>query len=172
MRKIIFIFLITLFAISSIGCDTLHRKFVRKKKEKETSGVVPILEPEEYPSVVHSPEQRYRQHYVLWKVWDKELQETSRRVENDKKEKYDLVQMLEQLREMKKLVAKEKQPGLNAVIDEVENVNDQYNQPAGLRNHYSITKQLRMQGKIVRQHYSPDAIKKFLQEPEEDSLKK
>ena len=52
--RIIFICLLSVSLIAG-GCEPLRKKFTRqKKKDQETSAIIPILEPIDYPEKVHS----------------------------------------------------------------------------------------------------------------------
>ena len=103
------------FILSAAGCASLREKFIRKKKkekgQEQAQAFIPVLEPEEYAVKVYTPEQRYRHHYALWKVWNEELLTTIRETESDrrergadKKQKYLLNQLITQLQEMSQWV--------------------------------------------------------------------
>ena len=97
IRIIPFAFLILLFlfgTLTSSGCTPLRKKFTRKKKEdkEQNQKFIPVLEPVDYPEKIYSSLDRYKHHYSLWKVWEKDLIQTIEEDGSDKRQKYLLSQ--------------------------------------------------------------------------------
>ena len=56
-REVFLLMGILVLSMSLSSCETLRKKFTRHKKQaEEDQSVVPVLEPEEYPSPEHNPE--------------------------------------------------------------------------------------------------------------------
>lgn len=144
-------------SLALTGCEPLRKKFTRKKKE-EARGIEPILTPIDYGTPQISPQERYAQHYSLWKVWHADLIEAINEEGSDKKQRYVFSQMLVQLEEMKKWVAEEKQEQLTAFIEETASLEKELDKPAALRNNFSFRKKLELVGKKIRGSLSPKAI--------------
>ena len=163
-RRIIafFIFGISLVFLTS-GCEPLRHKFVRKKKaEKAESNFIPVLEPIDYPNRIISAQERYRYHYSLWQVWEKELQQSFSHQGwsqgNDKQQKYLLGQIITQLEEMRKLVSADKRDEVGGAIKELKAIADELNEPAAMRNTFFLQKQLRLSGRKIRRDFNPAKI--------------
>ena len=62
-------FLIVAVMMTTVGCEPLRKKFIRKRKAaQESSEDIPVLEPIDYPDKVYTAEDLYKQHYSLWQV--------------------------------------------------------------------------------------------------------
>jgi hypothetical protein len=70
-KKIAYLVLICL-TVTAVGCETLPRKFIRKKKEpKHVSAVMFTDEGGSQKSF--SNEYYYKMHYTLWKTWHDDM---------------------------------------------------------------------------------------------------
>ena len=143
-------------AVSSSGCEPLRKKFIRqKKKDKEqTSEVIPILEPIAYPEKVYSSEELYKQHYTLWRAWYADLLiDISESNSSTKHLTYNLEQSILQLQEMQRLIVAERQGKLRSLINGLEKIREDFNQPRPLINTGSLKLKLESLGKEIREKY-------------------
>lgn len=60
------------FCVSSMGCETLKKKFTRKRRRPEAQEVM-IVSPRDYSSHPFPAEVLYKQYFVYWKSWQQEL---------------------------------------------------------------------------------------------------
>ena len=103
----------------------MRKKFTRKKKDKEESEkFIPVLEPVDYPQKTYSSQERYKQHYSLWQVWNRDLIQAIQKEDSDKRQKYLLGQMIERLEAMKEVLADEKQKELVVMINDLKKETD------------------------------------------------
>jgi len=94
------------------GCTPLRKKFTRKKKDKQANQkFIPVLDPIDYPEKVYSAAEKYKYHYSLWKVWNKDLLQVLERNGSEKRQKYLLDQAIVQLKEMQNSLSDEKKAG-------------------------------------------------------------
>ncbi|MCK5012379.1 MAG: hypothetical protein KAS66_01030 [Candidatus Omnitrophica bacterium] len=144
------------FTLSS--CTPLRRKFTRKKKKdgEESQKFIPVLEPVDYPQKIYSSLEKYKHHYSLWKVWDRDLLQTIESDGSDKRQKYLLGQALEQLEGMKKLLVDEKKSEFPPLIDKLREVEQVYKKPVSMRNKFSIKKKIERNSREIRNGFAPD----------------
>ena len=159
---------ILVLAIASSGCEPLRKKFIRQKKkdQQDTSGVIPILEPIDYPEPVYSPLKEYQKHYSMWKVWQRELLTGLEQAASAKQELYDLDQILAQLQEMEKLLVADKQAKLSSLTAQFESLKDQLSQQGPFRNTSSIKLKIESLGKTIREEYKFEKMKEHLAKEE------
>ena len=146
-----------LFLMTS-GCTPLRKKFTRKKKEegKTDQKFIPVLDPIDYPEKIYSADSHYKQHYSLWKVWNKDLLQVIELEGSDKRQEYLLAQAIEQLEEMRKWLTVAKQAELLKLIDELREVQQTYEKSASIRNKSSIKRKIERTAKKIRSDFSAD----------------
>ena len=155
-----------IFAVSFNGCASLHKKFVRKKKEKtQEQAFIPVLDPVDYAPKSVSAEERYRYNYSLWKVWQRDLVQKIDRGESDKTQKYLLGQIIVQLEEMKKWVKDAQKQELSDMITAWRDVLAMYDRPAALRSSFTVKRKVESAAKDVREKFNPETAKDFLVSP-------
>jgi len=152
-------FLCAIFLILS-GCAPLRKKFTRqKKKDKQLDPrFIPVLDPIEYPEKIYSVEEKYKYHYSLWKVWNKDFLQVLERNGSGKRQKYLLDQSIEQLEEMNILLNDAKQAELKGLIDERGIVLQEYDKQSAMRNKFSIRSKVQRNGRKIRNGFSPKVI--------------
>lgn len=150
-------------AVTLSGCAPLKKKFVRAKKKEEKEKFIPVLEPIDYAARTQSAEEIYRSHYSLWKIWEKEALNATLESKdlvsskNDKKVISAIAQMIEQMKEMRKLLIEEKQPPLDSLIAKLLDVQ----QTIESKQVYStpqLDRQIKRISKEFRSKYSPQAL--------------
>ena len=166
-RSAVFSFLI-IFLFTSMGCESLRKKFIRQKKkdQQDTSEVIPILEPIDYPEPIYSPLKEYQKHYSMWKVWQRELLIGLEQAASAKQELYDLDQILTQLQEMEKLLVADKQAKFSSLTAQFESLKDQLSQPGPFRNTTNIKLKIESLGKTIREEYKFEKMKDHLRKEE------
>lgn len=155
--RIILFCCLCLLVFAAAGCAPLRKKFIRKKKRdaQQNQSFIPVLEPLDYPQKVYSPEERYRHHYSLWKVWDSDLLQAMGRGDSDKRQKYLLGRTIEQLEEMRTWLTGEKGEELAALVDDLRAVQRDYEKPASVRNEFSIRRKIERHAKKIRTGFAP-----------------
>lgn len=149
--------------VSAGGCAPLRKKFTRKKKEKAgEQAFIPVLDPIDYPAPSVSPEERYRYHYSLWRVWQRDLVQKIDSKESDKNQKYLVGQIIAQLEEMKKWVTEARQKELSDAVGEWNAVLAMYDRPAAMRSTMSLRRKVEASAKKIRSRFNPEATKEFL----------
>ena len=118
MKRWIFFIAVICVAASLVGCDSVQRKFTRKKKDvKKVPMVVQAKKYEKKPS----PE-LYSKHFSYWQSWQSEL--IQRLGDNHKKDSRCIEEILSQLNDMRNLLVQEKADELGKHIKELEEVRD------------------------------------------------
>jgi len=157
---LVYICCFCVLVLTTSSCEPLRRKFTRKKKKDrgESQKFIPVLEPVDYPEKTYSSLEKYKHHYSLWKVWDRDLLQTIESGGSDKRQKYLLGQAIEQLEGMNKLLADEKKTGFTPLIDDLREVGQVYERPVSMRNKFSIKKKIERNSRKIRNGFAPDPV--------------
>ena len=114
MRKKIIYGLLILTVLGSAGCETLPKKFIRKKKAPKHVASVVYLDEGPYEKQF-SNEYYYKNHYTLWKTWHddvlKNLTGNSKKLQRAAEEAYS------HLEQMGNYLKPEKQASLKPMVD-------------------------------------------------------
>lgn len=156
-----FFFIISfLVGISMVcsSCQPLRKKFTRKKNEEKTEKFIPILEPVDYAESSVSIQQKYNHHYLIYRVWEKELMAGLEHGENDKRMRHSLEQLLSNLEEMEKVVPLEKKMVLTQILDQYKSANAYFDKPKALRNNDSFISDLRKYERETRKNLKPEIV--------------
>ncbi len=147
-------------ALTLSSCTTLRRKFTRKKKKDRDASqkFIPVLEPVDYAEKTHSSLEKYKHHYSLWRVWDRDILYVIENDGSDKRQKYLLGQAVEQLEGMKVLLVDAKRAEFTVRIDTLRDVEKVYEKPASMRNKFSIKKKIERNSRKIRNGFSPDPV--------------
>lgn len=140
------------------GCASLKKKFTRQKKKQAHEEFIPVLDPIDYAPPVVSAQQRYQDHYGLWKIWQRDLVQNIEARAPEKKQKYLLEQMIAQLREMGKWLVEEKRAQLSVLTGELEGILQSYETPAPLRDASSTKRKIEANAKKVRAAFEPKVV--------------
>ncbi len=168
-RKInYFIIVFLTFVLSSSlvlsGCETVRRKFTRKKKVDQTKSMeVPVLEPMEYPKKVYTLQELYANHYASWKVWFGEfatsLEENS---DNRKRQLFLLNKAIVELEQMKDLLNDLKSSALGQQLEAARRLYDALSAPVLSFDFTTIKLDTQRIDKVVRKSFSIEQIKDAL----------
>lgn len=163
-----FVCLVLVVAFATTSCENLRRKFKRKaKKTDEESAELPVLEPMEYPKVVHTPLDTYKYNYSLWGAWYKDLTSTILENGNGKRVQYLFNQILKNWTEMQNLLPEDKQPMLKECIRGLQNIQADILSPLPRSGPSSWVIDLQSLEKKVRKNYSVDQVESFLSDANE-----
>jgi dsDNA-binding SOS-regulon protein len=73
MKKVCLISLILICGVTSLtGCETLKKKFTRKRKSQDSQEQV-IIVPRDYAAHPVANDLLYKQYFTYWKSWNQEL---------------------------------------------------------------------------------------------------
>lgn len=145
-------FLVVMVGVNS-GCEPLRKKFIRKKKADAAEiQTTVVLDPIDYPDIVKTAGQIYQQHYNLWKVWQSELETIVADNANEKKVRYTLGQLKEQLSRMRDLLQKPAQVEMDRCIQDIEDLYAEFEKSAGFRNKTMISSKIRALRRNIKDH--------------------
>ena len=157
MRISMILFLVFVVTVTC-GCEPLRKKFTRKKKIAVDNQAIAILDPIDYPDKIRSTAESYKEHYDLWRVWHSDLATIIEDNANEKKIRYTLGQMWEQLTAMQKLLTLESQKSMSVYINDVEVLTQEYEKPSAFRNKSVISSKVRALGRNVKEHFAPNKV--------------
>ncbi len=116
MKKFLAVALIIFFSAHLAGCETIQRKFTRKRKRK------PVR-----PRFYQQGQDRarpnlelYMMHYTYWKTWQKDL--VSDAGINNKRDRLAADEISSHLNDMKKYLKEDKAKKLDKYIKDVNNI--------------------------------------------------
>lgn len=152
-----------LMAGSLVGCQPLRKKFTRaKKKDAQSREFIPVLEPVDYARAQHSPEEYYKSHYFLWKVWYRDLLDAVSENKNEKRLEYTYNQMVLQLKEMNKFIRPDKQPGLNEILEDLRSLEADLRLSPAMRDTTRMRLKIERNAKKIVREFTPETAKAFL----------
>ncbi len=150
--------------LSLSSCDTLRQKFTRHKKKGdiEDQTFVPVLEPEEYPTIQEDPERNYKEQYSMIKAWYQDLWTAL----NDKNSPgyihYTIKEIINHITQMEKLVDVPTQENLVKLASFLDYYNISLDSSWDMRNTSRIQSDLRAFDRFLRDHLRIDKIKGHL----------
>ena len=167
MKKALTILLIFFVLLNTAGCETLKKKFTRKKKE--TVKMPRIYQVQKYQKKP-SPE-LYKMHYSYWASFQSELEKVLG--QSHKKDMMCIEQIVSNLRDMQSMLVSEKASQLQSHIDKLANVKDmiakeelsQFN-----KNYAQGT--LEHEERFVKREFVYDKIKNSLKKSFDDTAEK
>ena len=160
MRKIFAIMLVIAFAaVSMTGCDSVQRKFTRKKKAAaKVPRIYQVKKYEKKPT----PE-LYKKHYSYWQAWNGELLQVLG--DNHKKDKRCIDEIITNLKDMQNILVADKGKELDPHIARLEDVRDIiYRESLTQANKFSIMGTLEREDRYVKREFHYDKVKSFLRE--------
>lgn len=150
--------LLLVVAVTCSSCQPLRKKFTRKKKQDKEEKFIPILEPIDYAESNITRQQKYNHHYLIYRVWEKELVAGLERDDSDKRLKYALEQLMLSLEEMGNVVTLDKKTALNEVLEHYRASLNYFEKTKAIRNHDSYISQLRKLERVVRKNLKPEIV--------------
>lgn len=159
MRKLSVFAMVFFLAVTLTGCDSLQRKFTRKKKE--TKPIPRLYQLKKYD--VKPSAELYSKHYAYWQSWMSELIQDLG--DNHKKDVRCIDEALSQLHDMRNILVQEKADALTKHIRRIEEAREiiikeglsQYN-----RNQIMLT--LEREDRTVKSEFAVARIKDHIRE--------
>ena len=151
---------------SSLSCEPLRKKFIRKKKSVENTSekFIPVLDPIDYPPVEHSAWERYKLHYSLWRVWYRDLMTTIDEQGSDKRQRYLMDQMIVQMEEMDKWIVASKKSELSALISDLRKTEGALDDPAPMRNRSIFKSKIEQNAKKLQDGFKPQELEELFKD--------
>ncbi len=104
------------------GCETLRKKFTRKRKPVQNSEDVVIV-PRDYDEHPFPSDVLYKQYFAYWKSWNQELIDSlNAQEESFKRLMSSSQQSIVNLKKMSSYLVDEKAVGLNAHVEKLEKI--------------------------------------------------
>lgn len=120
IMPLIFIFLVS----NLMGCESLARKFTRKKKPEDKPKEELVLQPEEYKGPNLTKEQLYRKYLEYWKSWQDELITAFLNNGTYKKRVDCIMQAIKNLEQLRKMLNADKQKVMDDYIRRMQALSD------------------------------------------------
>jgi len=122
MAVVVLLFVSGMFLLS--GCETLRKKFTRKRKSKDSTETVVIV-PRDYSAHPFANDVLYKQYFVYWKSWNQELVSSLSEAENYKKIDECIDQSLTNMKKMQTYLKEEKAKELGVFVNKTEVLKDE-----------------------------------------------
>ena len=163
MKKALSIILIFFLLLNITGCESLRKKFTRKKKETvKMPHIYQVRKYEKRPS----PE-LYQKHYAYWTSWQSEL--ISVLGDNHKKDRRCIEEAVGQLCDMQNILVPEKGQELTPHIEKMMSVKDTiFNEELTQANRDYILRTLEREDRLIKKDFSPGKVKNYLKKKFED----
>ena len=153
------IVMMLVMTVSFSSCESLRKKFTRKKKDQGVVDFQPVLEPQDYPAPESNPKEMYKQHYALIKVWYKDLWSGISERTSDSAVKYSIKQILDHIDQTKPLLKADKAKELDQLVDLLKFYQTSLEQPRPVRNYSRIQSDLRAFDRMLRNKFRLDVVK-------------
>lgn len=152
--------LLAAVVLSCSSCETLKKKFTRKKKagQNPASEFQPVLEPMEYPAPDKNTKEIYKQHYALIKTWYKDLWSGINERTSDAMVKYSMKQIEEHIEKMRVLLSPKKSADLDGLKAHLVFYKTSLDQQRVSRNYSRIQSDLRAFDRMLRAKFRIDAV--------------
>lgn len=149
MKRIISAALILSLTIGTTGCETIQRKFTRKKKRK-------ILTPRFYQEGLEDTRSNlelYIMHYTYWKTWQDELITNSGK--NAKRDTMASNELIGHLNDMKRYLVEEKSKELDSYLEQIKKIINEISKGGLTTMRLELHKQRlgNIKGRIMRKFY-------------------
>ena len=105
-----------LLILTLTGCEAFVRKFTRKPKQENLPTEEMVLVPQEYQAPQMSKEETYRKFFLYWKSWQDELMDALTYGSNSKKQIGCANEAINNLKELRGLLAAGAQERLDVYI--------------------------------------------------------
>lgn len=118
-------FSVTIFVVACVvlltGCETLRKKFTRKRKQAESAEPIVIV-PRDYSAHPFPNDVLYKQYFIYWKSWNQELVSSLTDMENYKKIKSCADQALTNLKKMQTYLQEDKAQEMEPYVKKTDDL--------------------------------------------------
>jgi hypothetical protein len=155
--------LVLLFVAQASGCETLRKKFIRKRKTTTTKEDM-IVSPRDYSAHPFPNAVMYKQYFTYWKSWNQELVTAL----NDKASNKKVLECIEQagvnLKKMATYLQDKEAAALSAYIDKTDVLEARIRSMPGLPpaegNRFRYTAERILSG--INREFDPTSMKSHL----------
>lgn len=162
MKKAISVILVVLLALNLSACETMRKKFTRKKKEVKAPRIYQVKKYEKKPS----PE-LYSKHYSYWASWQSELIKVLG--QNHKKDLQCIEQIISNLNDMANILVPEKGAMLKTHIDKLDKVREMIaKEDLGVGNKHYALMTLEREERYIKREFSLTKMKDCIKKSFED----
>jgi hypothetical protein len=161
-QRVLFTVAVMLMVTLSLSsCETLKKKFTRKKKADaiQSAEFQPVLEPQDYPAPERNPVEMYKNHYALLKVWYHDLWAGVSEHGSDGAVSYGIKQSLDHIEQMKALLNSGKAQELSKLADLLKYYKESLDKLPAMRNYSRIQSDLRAYDRMLRGQFRIDVVK-------------
>ena len=131
LKRILCLGLVAAFVVSMQGCETLRKKFTRRRKTPVTSEPM-VITPRDYSAHPLPNAVLYKQYFTYWKSWNQELVTSLGDYASDKKVLDCMEQALMNLKKMSTYLQEDKAKQLATYIDQSENLRNRIKNVPGV----------------------------------------
>lgn len=117
MRRAVFVIMVIVLAVGMSGCDSLQRKFTKKKKVVKAPKII-----QEQKYIIKPTPELYEKHFSYWKSWSTEI--IQRLGDNHKKDERCVEEIISQLNDMRRILVPEMGDKLAKHIKRYEDLRD------------------------------------------------
>lgn len=163
-KKIALLLTIGVIAVHLSGCETLKKKFVRKKSPTK---VTPVLVPQDYKGI-YPNDVLYSNHFNYWRSWTEDLINCLDTKASNKREKLAAARAVEDLQRMQDLLTGPKKEELTKYIKFYEGVQREVElgQPDNAVAS-NIRNDLESRRRVIMRKFEPKEVKEYILREEE-----
>lgn len=144
------LFSVLCFLVSVLGCEAFARKFTRKPSKKGAPESEMVVAPQQYAGEKISKENLLYQYYAFWKTWHEELINALAGNAGRKRQFVCLGEAVNNMKEMRALVIKNKQESLQRFQSEMESMRSAMEQdPYGQSNDHYLRRAQRLRRQML-----------------------
>ena len=164
LKTIASILLIGIVAVNLSGCETLKKKFIRKKSSKKVS---PVLVPQDYRGI-YPNDVLYSNHFNYWRTWTEDLINCLDTKASNKREKLAAARAVEDLERMQDLLTGDKKDELTKYIKFYEDVQRRVELGQPNDNDASrMMNDLESRRRVIMRKFEPKEVKAYILKEEE-----
>lgn len=163
-KKILTFMLAISLGLGLCGCETLKKKFIRKRSPKK---ITPVMMPQDYKGV-YTNDVLYNNHFTYWRTWTEDLIDCLKTQGSNKREVLAAERAVEDLQRMQDLLNSPKKEELDKYIEFYESV--QKKMGLGQPNEVQASKlvsDLESRRRVIIRLYETKAVKPFIIKEEE-----
>lgn len=163
-KKLALVLSVILMTAGLSGCESLKKKFIRKKPPKKVS---PVLFPQDYKGI-YPNDVLYSNHFNYWRAWTEDLIDCLDTKASNKRERLAAARAVEDLQRMQDLLTGEKKGELTKYIKFYQDV--QRKVKLGQPNDIDASKMrndLESRRRVIMREFEPKEVKAYILKEEE-----